>query len=211
MRTFHALLASVLATGGLGAAVVVTDNASVTPTIGLNDTGYTGATANRFGWDAGESLTQSFTVPSAGFIDAIYIAYNGFDDGETLTLDLSVNGNLIASGILLDGNNFSGDSGSDGNASPKYWMKFDLSTESVPVTAGSNNFSMTATADTGTSWAFAPMYSLNNDVYAGGTLSGSLFPGGNDDLGFAVTVVPEPASAVLVALAGLTLLCRRRQ
>lgn len=210
MKAIQVFLASVLAAGGLEAAVVVTDNAAATPTVGINDTGYTGVTTNRFGWDAGEGLTQSFTVPNAGFIDAIYIAYNGFDDGETLTLDLSVNGSLVQSGILLDGNNFSGDAGSDGNSSPKYWMQFDLSAESVPVAAGSNNFTMTATADTGTSWAFAPMYSLNSDVYAGGSLSGSLFPGGNDDLGFAVTVVPESASAVLAALAGLTLLRRRR-
>ena len=183
--------ALVLGTSGpLYSQVTVTDNGATAPTIGASDTGYTGTTNARWGWDSGEGFTQTFTSPITGAIDAIYIAYNGFNDGETLTLDLLVNGSSVATGILLDGNNFSGDTGSDGQSSPSYWMKFDLTSANVPVTAGSNSFTMNATADTGDSWAFAPMYN-NTNPYAGGALDLSFSIAGGD-MGFAVIIsIPD--------------------
>ena len=194
------------------AAVITSDNGLAAPTLGANDTGYAGVTNQRFGWDSGEGFTQSFTVPEAGFIGSIYLGYNAFNDGETITLDLSVNGNLVESGIFLNGDDFSGDSGTDSNTGPFYWMEFDLSSEAVPVTAGLNSFSFLATADTGASWALAPRYAKDSDPYAGGVFSGLAgVSGGNDDLAFAVTVIPEPASMAvgLIGLGGLALRRRR--
>ena len=210
MKKTTAILAILgLAALGAQAAVTVTDEGLTAPTLGANDTGYTAGSNNRFGWDNGESVGQTFTVATAGTIDAIYLGYNGFDDGDTLTVDLSVNGTTVATGILLDGNNFSGNSGSDGNTGPFYWMKFDLSAENVPVNAGSNDFSMVATAQSGSSWALAPRYDLGGTPYDGGQATGT--PGGaNNDMAFAVTVVPEPSALLLLGLSGLGLLRRRR-
>ncbi len=180
--------------------------------IGASDTGYTGATTSRFGWDV-ERFTQTFTLAEERVLDSIYIAYNAFENGDTLTMTLEVNGtNYTGAGITLDGNNFSG-VGSDGNGSPVYWMQFDLSGENITLNAGSNNFAMDGISNTGNSWALAPMYGLNNNPYAGGSLTGTGISGGNDDLAFAVTTtaVPEPSSAALIGLGSFTLLLRRRQ
>ena len=206
MKTLLKITMLALATSGAQAAVVVTDNAGVTPTIGAEDTGYTGALTDRFGWDT-ETFGQTFTMPSASTLDSIYIVYNGFDDGDTLTMNLLVNGATIATGVLLDGDNFSGDAASDTNNSPVYWMRFDVSAENVALNAGSNNFSMVATANTGSSWALAPMRNINN-VYAGGSSTGV---GGGGDLGFVVTAVPEPSSSALIGLGGIALIFRRRK
>jgi hypothetical protein len=139
------------------------------------------------------------TVANAGIIDSIYIGYNGFDDTDDTALELSVNGEVVASGIFLDGSNFRGDQGSDNNTSPVYWMQLDLSGDPVAVSAGLNNFSLTATAESeggGTTWIFAPMRNTDNP-YAGGQGTGLASSG--DSL-FAVTVVPEPGSRALVGL-----------
>jgi hypothetical protein len=206
MKPLNTLIATALAMGAAHAAVIVSDNGLIAPTIGLNDTGYTGTTNQRFGWD-NESFTQSFTAPTAGTIDSIYLGYNAFENGDTLTMTLSVNGSPVVTGLVLDGNNFSGVAG-DNNAGPFYWMKFDLSAENVAVPAGSNNFTMTGTANTGNSWALAPRYALSPpDVYAGGSLTGLPSAG---DLAFAVTVVPEPSVALLGGLGLFGLLRRRR-
>jgi hypothetical protein len=167
-KAYQLILTACLA-GTAGAAVTVTDNGLTAPNLGASDTGNTAFT-DRFGWDSGEGFQQTFTVPAAGIIDSIYLAYNGFDNGETITLTLSVNGSTVASGLVLDGDNFSGNSATD-TLDPVYWMRFDLTAEDVAVNAGSNNFRMVATADTGASWALAPLYNRNNP-YSGGAASG---------------------------------------
>ena len=182
----NALPIALLLSGAATAQVTVTDHGLTAPTLGANDTGYTGTTDQRFGWDT-ETVGQTFTVPNAGTIGAIYLGYNAFENGDTITLNLLVNGNTVATGLVLDGNNFSGVS-TDGNGGPFYWMKFDLSAENVPVTAGLNSFSMTATANSGVSWALAPNYKAGGDLYSGGAMSlNTPIPGGSD-LKFAVTV-----------------------
>lgn len=192
------------------AAVVVTDNGSTAPTIGAGDTGYTGATNNRWGWDSGEGFTQSFTVSASGIVQSIFVGYNAFDDGETITLDLAVNGSPVETGIVLNGDNFSGSSVTDNNFGEFYWMEFDLSSEGVPVTAGLNNFTLTATADTGTSWALAPRYTDNAGAYPDGALSLDFAPV-SGDIAFAVTVVPEPSGLILVGLGAMGCMLRRRR
>lgn len=193
------------------AAVIITDNGLIAPTRGAGDTGLvTPSTGNnRIGWDT-ETLSQSFTVPSAGTIQSIFIGYNAFDNGETITFNLSVNGNLVQSGIILDGNNFSGTSAADGNGGAFYWMEIDLSGENVSAVAGSNSFELDPTAFSpgGTSnWPLAIRQSTSN-LYSGGALSvnGSATTG---DMFFAVTI-PEPSTALLGGLGLLALLRRRR-
>ncbi|MCP5537428.1 MAG: PEP-CTERM sorting domain-containing protein [Akkermansiaceae bacterium] len=212
MKQILTLITSALAVGGAQAAIIATDNASTAPTLGGNVIGYNGAASARFGWDASESFTQSFTVSGAGTLDTIYLGYNAFDNGETLTFDLSVNGNLVETGIILDGDNFSGSSGTDGGSTPVYWMKLDLSAENIPVSAGSNNFTMAATSDTGAGYALAPLYNSNTSSYTGGAMNLS-FSVTTGDLLFAVatTPVPEPSSSALLGLGGLALILRRRK
>lgn len=208
-KTLLACTATAAIVGSANAAVVVTDNGLTAPTLGTNDTGYTGTTNERFGWDT-ETFTQSFTVTDAGTIGSIYLGYNGFDDGDTITVTLNVNGSEVVSGLVLDGNNFSGDASSDGNDGPNYWMQFDLSSENVAVDAGLNNFEFVATANTGTSWALAPRYRKDNP-YNDGALSGISTGDFTDpDLAFAVTVVPEPGSLGLLGLGVLAVARRRR-
>ena len=205
----HTLLITALAVGGAQAVVTVTDMGLTAPTIGAADTGYTGATNQRFGWDI-EVLAHTFAVSGAGTIDAIYFGYNAFENGDTITLNLSVNGLSVTTGILLNGDNFSG-VGGDNNNGPLYWMKFDLSSENVSVNAGANSFTMTPTANTGNSWALAPRYSSENPLAdAQLSLDGSPPFSGNSDMAFAVTVVPEPTVALLGGFGLLGLLRRRR-
>jgi hypothetical protein len=194
------------------AAVIVTDNGLTAPTLGANDTGLvTPSTGNnRIGWDT-ETLMQTFTVPTAGTIKSIFLGYNAFDNGETITLNLTVNGNPVQTGIVLNGDNFSGTSASDGNGGPFYWMEFDLSEENISVIAGLNSFELDPTTFSpggAASWPLAARQSTSN-LYSDGALSvnGSA---GSGDLFFAVTVVPEPSAALLGSLGLLALLRRRR-
>jgi len=209
-KTLLAFFAGIVLLTSLSAqaALIVTtsNNGTTAPSLGANDTGYTGAANQRFGWDNGESLGQTFTLANPGIIDSIFIGYNAFDSSDSITLELSVNNVVVASGIVLNGSNFSG-LPSDNNSAPVYWMQFQFSGDPVAVNAGTNNFSFTATAETelgGSAFIFAPMRNTNN-LYAGGQITGTAT---NGDALFAVTVaaVPEPGSLSLLGLGGLGLI-----
>lgn len=169
------------------AQVAVFDRGLTAPTLGDGDTGFTGETTDRWGWDAGEGFTQTFTVPTSGIIHSIFMGYNAFDDGETISIELSINGEVIASEMILDGDDFSGTAATDGNFGEFYWMEFDLSAVNHPVEAGLNSFTMKATADTGESWPLAPRY-ISPDSYGGGELTLDFAGRTGIDLAFAVTV-----------------------
>jgi hypothetical protein len=169
------------------AQIVVRDRGLTAPALEAGGTGFTGDTGDRWGWDAGEGFTQTFTLPEAGTIQSIFIGYNAFDDGETVTLELLVNDSVVGDEILLNGDDFSGSSATDDNQGPFYWMEFDLSSENVLGMAGLNSFTMRATADTGESWPLAPRY-VAPSGYEEGELSLD-FAGRIDiDLAFAVTL-----------------------
>ena len=210
-HTQFAILAT-FSTALAPAAITVTDSGLTAPTIGASDTGYTGVTTNRWGWDSGEGFTQTFTLGDSGVLQSIFVGYNGFDDSDTITLDLLVNGNAIENGIFLDGANFSGNASSDDNNGVFYWMEFDLSSENIPVDAGLNSFTLNATANTGTSWALAPRYNATTSVYTGGALSLN-FSNTTGDMAFAVTTapIPEPSGIALIGLGALGFLARRRR
>jgi hypothetical protein len=176
------------------AQVTVTDNGTNAPAIGPDDTGHM-VSNNRFSWDSGEWFGQSFTVAQAGKIKSIYIGYNAFDDGDDLTVTLSVNDVEVQSGIFLDGNNFSGIEATDGNAGPFYWMAFDLSSLNVAVNAGTNSFKMVATDGTELTGGYpVAIRKDNGDNYTGGAGTGQGIP----DIVFAVTVFVPPKGTVLI-------------
>jgi len=142
-------------------------------------------------------------------LSSIFLAYNEFEDTDSITITLNVNGSDVATGLFLKGSDCSQ------NTSPGIaWMKFDLSSANVTGIAGSNSFTITATDQTGSGFAFAPLYARDEDYYAGGALSGSgigaLPPGA--DLGFVIDRIPEPGTGglLLVCLAGLAVNRRRR-
>jgi hypothetical protein len=174
--------------------VTVTDNGTNAPTIGVFDTGHTTPSNNRFSWDSGDTLGQSFTIPRAGNIKSIYIGYNAFDDGDDLTVTLSVNGTEVQAGILLNGNNFSGTEATDDNDGPFYWMELDLSSLNVVVNAGLNSFEMVATAGTEATGDYPVAGRLDNSAdYIDGAGTGGA--GGKDAI-FAVTVNVPPGGSV---------------
>jgi len=211
------LLPLALLLGTSTQAVVVTDSGLTAPTFGSSGTGYLGPTDARFGWD-NETVTQTFTLASAGTLDSFFMGYNAFEDGDTITLDISINGSSVATGLVLDGDNFSG-TGSDNNNGPNYWMQFDFSSENISLNAGLNTIVFDATANGGNSWALAPRYwnaggsGSGDGNYIGGVLTASGNPGfdGPEDLAFAVTIIPEPSAFALLGMLGGFMLLKRRR
>jgi len=224
--------ASAFAMSSATAQVAVSDSGTTTPTIGANDAGFIGDVIDtetndgtttifdnwttgpagdgaRFGFNDGENFGQSFEFGSVAQVQSIFVAYNQFRNGQTITVDLDFNGVSVATGLLLDGNNFS-------SANPGLsWMEFDISSQNIQTVIGTNDFLLTATADSGPeSFAFAPIYSRDGDYYADGAMTASFTSGGlpnGSDLGFVVTTVPEPSTSILLlgSVFGLAMLRRR--
>lgn len=202
------LIAGLSATTAHSAVLVnVSDNGSTAPTFGANDAGNLTTNAE-FGLDAGEVFGQQFTLAQSGVLDSIYIAYNDFVDANSIDLEISVNGTVVIPSVSLSGNNFSGIA-SDG-ASPVYWMKFEFTGDPIALNAGLNTFSFEASNEVSSGFAFTPLFANSINPYTGGEATGVPRTDSGDDLGFAVTVVPEPGSLALFGLGGLCVLRRRR-
>jgi hypothetical protein len=186
-----------------------------------------------------DSYGQSFTVGSSGTLQYLYLAYNAGGLGSfKISIDANFTGNQSSSAeILTDaasaGTQYTiniadtlpgGLSGqttapADGNAGPFYWFRLDFTGENISLTANQTaaffiqGFSETTGDDS--TFIYAPRYSTTQ-VYSGGVaVAGTTFSplpvtSGTADMGFAVTVVPEPSSALLGGLAMLRLLRRRR-
>lgn len=186
-----------------------------------------------------DSYGQSFTVASSGTLQYLYLAYNAGGLGSfRISIDTNFIGNQASSAeILTDAASSSrqytiniadtlpgGLSGktttpADGNAGPFYWFRLDFTGENISLTANQAAafFIQGYSESTGddSTFIYAPRYS-DTQVYAGGVaVAGSTFNSpsilaGTSDLGFAVTVVPEPSSALLGGLGMMILLRRRR-
>ena len=189
---------ALLLAGSAVAQVTVTDNGLTAPNLGLSDTGYTGPSVQRFGWDAGETHGQRLTLASSITLDSIYIGYNGFgyDTGSfTITVDAGDDGSneISETGIVLDSADFSGVDQGDSNTGPVYWMRWDLSSHNLTLPAGTSSFLITldSEGDPGSGWLLAPLYATGNPYSGGRTLGVSGGNSGNDAL-FAVTAqVPD--------------------
>lgn len=188
------------------AAVVVSEFGATAPTDIA--TGYTGAANAEFGWDAGETVGQTFTLTEAITLKSIFIAYRSFTADATFTVrvDAGRNGtfDIEETGIVLDASDFNGTTATT-------WMQWDLSSHNLTLTANTTHeFIMTITAETGGSFALAPKYNSGN-VYAGGGETSNVVSGG--DFLFAISAVVIPAPAALpagLALMAMTAVRRRR-
>jgi hypothetical protein len=186
-----------------------------------------------------DSHGQSFTTATTGTLEYLHIAYNAggmgsfqvfidtayagggsteiISDATTAATFVTIN----LADFVPSPNGLSGVS-ADTNSGPSYWFRLDFTNESIALTASQQAaFLFRAVSETASDsgFIFAPRYHLNDvvgetDEYLGGsTINGSGFApaGSGHDFGFAVTVVPEPSTALLGALAPLALLRRRRK
>jgi hypothetical protein len=211
---------SVAALFGLLAAqaysqVTLTDLGTTAPT--TFDTGYTGTFDNRYGFDGPispattpvESHGQSFLPATTGNLEYLYMAYNAGGLGSfKVHIDTNYAGGGVAE-IVADSNTAGtaftiniasfisgGLSGSsaNGNGSPVYWMKIDLSNQGVALTSGQTAaFAIVAVSETASdsNFIFAPHYKGTSNPYAGGAVitgSGFTTPPAGSDFGFAVSV-----------------------
>ncbi len=186
-----------------------------------------------------DSHGQSFTTATTGTLQYLYIAYNAGGMGSfQVFIDATYAGGgsteiisdattaasfftINLADFVPSPNGLSGVS-ADTNSGPGYWFRLDFSNESIALTANQQAaFFFRAVSETASdsNFIFAPRYHLNDQVgetdeYLGGsTIAGSGFApaGSGHDFGFAVTVIPEPSTAFLGALAPLALLKRRRK
>ena len=239
MKKAPNLLATLLiASGSARAAVTLADMGTTGPTV--YDTSYLGTLDNRTSFDGpSDSHGQSFTTATTGPLKYLYVAYNAggmgsfqvfidaaYDGGGST--EIISNATTAATFFTINLADFvpspSGLSGtsSDTNSGPGYWFRLDFTNESIALTAGQQAaFFFRAVSETASdsNFIFAPRYHLKDQVgetdeYLGGsTINGSGFApaGSGHDFGFAFTVIPEPSTALLGALAPLSLLRRRRK
>ena len=197
------------------AQAILSDLGTTAPT--TFDTGYTGSFDNRYSFDGPispattpvDSHGQSFLPATTGNLEYLYMAYNA---GGLGSFKVHVDTNYAGGGgteILADsataGTVFTiniasfisgGLSGSsaNGNGSPVYWMKIDLSNQGVALTAGQTAaFFIVAVSESASdsSFIFAPHYKGTSNPYAGGAVipgSGFATPPAGSDFGFAVSV-----------------------
>lgn len=162
----------------------------------------------RFSLDAGDAIVQQFTTTEEITLDSLYIGYNDQQVTGTVRMALDLNGDTIGgpydydeSDIALSGLQAGGD-----NNGPVHYLQFDLSSESIVIPAGQHRYIIWGlTEDGGDGFIIAPIRNFG-DTYAGGV---SNMPDG-DDLIFAITAVPEPATMLLLGLGSLSLLRRKR-
>lgn len=227
-----------LASGSASAAVTLADMGTTVPTV--YDTGHLGTLDSRSSFDGpSDSHGQSFTAATTGTLEYLHIAYNAGGMGSfQVFIDADYDGGgsteivnnataattfftINLADFVPSPNGLSGVS-ADTNSGPAYWFRLDFTNESIALTAGQQAaFFFRAVSETASdsNFIFAPRYHLNDQVgetdeYLGGsTVNGSGFApaGSGHDFGFAVTVIPEPSSAFLGALAPLALLRRRRK
>jgi hypothetical protein len=221
LRTLPAVLAPILSGCPLSAQVTLTDLGTTAPAV--FDTGYTGATNDRFSLDTNDSCGQSFTPATTGDLEFLYLAYNAGGAGSfTIYVDPNYTGGgqaeILADGtshviniadFISDPNGLSGAQATDNNNSPLHWMRLDFSNENIQLAAGQQaayfivGGTESTTDDSG--WLFAPRWnnSTTNNAYSGGgTIAGANFSGNaTSDFGFAVSITggeppPPPPSAI---------------
>lgn len=186
-----------------------------------------------------DSYGQSFTVASSGTMQYLYLAYNAGGLGSfRISIDTNFSGNQASSAEIITDAASSGTqytiniadalagglSGkttapADSNTAPFYWFRLDFTGENILLTANQAAafFIQGYSESTGddSTYIYAPRYS-DTQVYAGGVaVAGNTFnspsiTAGTSDVGFAVTVVPEPSAALLGGLGMMILLRRRR-
>lgn len=219
-RILPAALVPILSGCPLFAQVTLTDLGATAPAV--FDTGFTGATNDRFSLDANDSFGQSFTPASTGKLESLFLAYNAGGAGTfTIYVDETYAGGgqaeILAQGtaytisiadFISDPNGLSGAQATDNNTSPFHWMRLDFSNENIQLTAGQQAAYFivggveSTTDDSG--WLFAPRWnnSTTNNAYpGGGTIAGTNFTGNaTSDWGFAVGIgasgPPPPTSAI---------------
>ncbi len=186
------------------AAVIVTDHPSpfdaqsvanvVTGNAPLGGTGL----MDRISLDYGDTVWQSFTLPSAITIDSLYIGYNDQRVIGTITLAIDA-GNDGTNDYTFTNIALAGLQPGGGNDGPVHYLQFDVSTENITLAAGQHRYVLIGTSENGqpvngTGFIMAPIRNKTN-TYAGGQ-SGT--NAANDEV-FAITELalaantPNPA------------------
>ncbi len=193
--------------GSVSKAVIVTDHPSpfdaqsvanvVTGNAPLGGTGL----MDRISLDYGDTVWQSFTLPSAITIDSLYIGYNDQRVIGTITLAIDA-GNDGTNDYTFTNIALAGLQPGGGNDGPVHYLQFDVSTENITLAAGQHRYVLIGTSENGqpvngTGFIMAPIRNKTN-TYAGGQ-SGT--NAANDEV-FAITSKESgavPAAAVIAA------------
>ena len=151
-------------------------------------------TDQRFGLDAGESMTQTFTLTDPIELKSIFIAYNDYRAGEVIkiTLDYGNDGSVdYDSGDIAVSGLTAGADASTPRTVPRNWLEFDMRAEGVTLPKGVTKFTLLGVSeDAGsTSFMFAPQYDITPSGYAGGSMIIGTTTG---DAGFGITgTIPD--------------------